>query len=359
VFTINGQPIEEVQEFVYLGSLLDFRATVAAPDKADIDRRIAKARARFYDLRKRTWKSHRLPLPLKANLFKLFILPVLFHGAATWTVLPDTEIKIEGFICRCLRSLLKVRWQQGQHRATNAEVLRQAGIPSVERILRAERLRWFGHVMRMQAYPEDRWPHRILGGAPVLAQGQNNLHHKMRWVDLVEKDLRIMGRLTSDEHLKPWIRADCDSKAKWREMVRLAKALDGPSREQPAPMDQPPQQQQEQQQQQQHQQQQQQQPQWHPRWPEHRVRTREEINRMRTTPLHEREPEWRPGSGPKRGMNPWTTAFWEWVDNYEQQGIERERAKTMACHSVGLTWAEGRELFRVRPPRRGRRLFPR
>ena len=61
---------------------------------------------------------------------------------------------------RLLRRILKIKWN---YFVSNAEVLRRANIAPVDVFIRAARLRWFGHVVRM---PEERIPNYLLHWVP-------------------------------------------------------------------------------------------------------------------------------------------------------------------------------------------------
>ncbi|XP_071491378.1 equilibrative nucleobase transporter 1-like [Diadema antillarum] len=60
---------------------------------------------------------------------------------------PFFEKRLNTFHLRCLRRLLHIKWQD---RVTNAEVLQRAGILSMFSLLGQRRLKWLGHVRRME-----------------------------------------------------------------------------------------------------------------------------------------------------------------------------------------------------------------
>lgn len=57
---------------------------------------------------------------------------------------------------RCLRSILGITWRD---KVTNEEVLKTAGLSSITALLKQRRLRWLGHVQRMEP---SRLPRKIL-----------------------------------------------------------------------------------------------------------------------------------------------------------------------------------------------------
>ena len=96
---IDGQVVEHVPEFVYLGSLV--------PDSsADVRRRIALAATAFGRLRKSIWNRRSISLNLKIRLYKALILPIATYASETWTVKGGDAHKLEVFEMRCLRAIL-------------------------------------------------------------------------------------------------------------------------------------------------------------------------------------------------------------------------------------------------------------
>ena len=90
------------------------------------------------------------------------------------------------FHLRCLRRILSISWQD---HITNSAVLERAGIPSIYTLLRQRRLRWIGHVHRMD---EGRIPKQLLYGE--LAQGKRPVGRpKLRFKDVVKRDMQAIG----------------------------------------------------------------------------------------------------------------------------------------------------------------------
>lgn len=66
--TLEGESLEEVESFTYLGSVAD---KLGGTD-ADVKVRIGKARAAFHQLRN-VWRSSDLPLNIKVRFFFLIL----------------------------------------------------------------------------------------------------------------------------------------------------------------------------------------------------------------------------------------------------------------------------------------------
>ncbi|CAC5395900.1 unnamed protein product [Mytilus coruscus] len=77
--SIEGEDIEEVDQFTYLGSIMDRNGGT----DADIRTRISKARQAFAML-KPVWKSTAFTENTKIRIFNTNVKSVLFYGAETW-----------------------------------------------------------------------------------------------------------------------------------------------------------------------------------------------------------------------------------------------------------------------------------
>ncbi|XP_047482402.1 uncharacterized protein LOC125034556 [Penaeus chinensis] len=82
----------------------------------------------------------------KMTVYQACVLSTLLYGSEAWTLYSHQERRLRAFHLRCLRRLLGTTWRD---RVTNIDVLAKAGIPSMFAILTKRRLRWLGHVTRM------------------------------------------------------------------------------------------------------------------------------------------------------------------------------------------------------------------
>jgi hypothetical protein len=86
---IDGQTVEEVDRFKYLGSV----KTQNASCTSDIKIRIAMAKKRMLDLAA-IWNDKNLTICLKMKLVKTLVWSVLLYGAESWTLLKADENRI-------------------------------------------------------------------------------------------------------------------------------------------------------------------------------------------------------------------------------------------------------------------------
>ena len=79
-------------------------------------------------------------------------------GSESWTAYKRQEHRLNSYHMRCLRRIFGISWKE---HVPNKDVLEQANMPSMNAFLTQRRLRWLGHVHRMQ---HGRIPKVILYG---------------------------------------------------------------------------------------------------------------------------------------------------------------------------------------------------
>jgi len=90
----------------------------------------------------------------------------------------------------------------------NEELNGLYSLPSIVRMVKLRRMRWAGHVARME---EDRGVHRVLVGKP---EGKRTLGRtRRRWKDNIKMDLQEVGGGRGD-----WMELAQD-KDRWRALV--------------------------------------------------------------------------------------------------------------------------------------------
>ena len=175
---LDNKPLGIVKKFCYLGST----TTSTTSLDEEISARIEKAATAFGKLTKRAWNHKMLTIETKARIYEACILSTLLYGSETWTLYSRQENKLNVFHLRCLRKILGITWQD---RVTNTEVLKRAALSSMPTILCKRRLRWLGHVKRMD---DNRIPKQLLHGE--LAQGcRQRGRPKLRFKDTCKSSL--------------------------------------------------------------------------------------------------------------------------------------------------------------------------
>ena len=111
--------VEEVDEFTYLGSTVSNKGG----SDEDIQARIRKARQAFAMLRP-IWRSPALTTKTKLRVFGSNVKAVLLYGSETWRLTKEMEQKLQVFINKSLRNILRVSWPR---KISNKELWRQTG----------------------------------------------------------------------------------------------------------------------------------------------------------------------------------------------------------------------------------------
>lgn len=139
-FTIGNIDIENVNEFTYLGSVI----SVDSGADADIVNKIKKAQRAFGQL-KSIWDTRQLSTQTKLKLFNSNVKPVLLYGCETWRVTKTSTKRLQTFINRCLRRILKIFWPDT---IRNTDLLHITNQPEVHIEIRKRKWGWIGHTLR-------------------------------------------------------------------------------------------------------------------------------------------------------------------------------------------------------------------
>ena len=114
---MNGQILEEVENFKYLGSTLSKDGS----STKEIKIRLGLATSAMTRLNN-IWKSNSISLPTKLKLYKSLVVSILLYGCESWTLTADTERRIEAFENKIYRRLLHISYRKHK---TNAYVKEQ------------------------------------------------------------------------------------------------------------------------------------------------------------------------------------------------------------------------------------------
>ena len=138
---IDGYNLEVVEHFTYLGSTISNSLSI----DVEVNSRIAKATAVMAKLNQRVWNNS-LTEKTRIHVYQACVLSTLLYGSESWTTYARHEKKLNSFHQRWLRRILHIKWQD---KISNMEVLECANMRSMYTTLCERRLRWLGHVKRM------------------------------------------------------------------------------------------------------------------------------------------------------------------------------------------------------------------
>lgn len=206
---------KKVENFKYLGSILNHQN-----DKIqEITARINSANRAYFSLQK-VFKKRSLSKNFKIRLYQTNILPVILYGSEALAFRTVDENKLLVFERKILRRIygpildpLTQQWRI----LKNREVYERYGSPNIIQVMKNRRLKYAGHVARMD---ELRTPRialieevegRKLQGRP-----------KLRWINNIEKDVQEM-RIDPET----WIEA-AQQRDVWRQAVEQTYGRPGP-----------------------------------------------------------------------------------------------------------------------------------
>ena len=180
---VGSDFITSVVSFHYLSSLVESHGGV----QLELNTRISRAASVFGALRRSIFSDHMLSTTTKCMVYQAVVLGVLLYAVETWPVKQREVCALQTFHHHCLRTLLGIsRALQISQHFSNEEVRCRAGLTvSLADIISCRRLRWFGHVARMN---DNRHPKQLLFG--WLPQRRPPHGVKLYWRDKVRRDLR-------------------------------------------------------------------------------------------------------------------------------------------------------------------------
>ena len=101
---MNGQRLEDVTSFKYLGAILCKDGTCSAEVSFKIALRAMAAMARL----NRIWWLNTISFTSKFKLYKSLVTSILLYGCETLTLLANSGKGIQAFKTKCLRKLLRI-----------------------------------------------------------------------------------------------------------------------------------------------------------------------------------------------------------------------------------------------------------
>ncbi|CAF2121924.1 unnamed protein product [Rotaria magnacalcarata] len=203
---IRNQKVDIVESFAYLGC---FVSRDQSPEK-ETETRIAKASTAFNMLRNAIRYRKSISIEAKLRIFRACVIPVLLYGSEVWSLTVVQERRLNTFYMTCLRTIIGVNLGD---KMANETILDLTGQPCLENIMRRNRLRWFGHVNRMEN-SDDAEPRSVkktmFSYFPDSKRPRNGGVRK-RWEDKIMDDI---GKF----HIKNW-RRDILNKDQWRALI--------------------------------------------------------------------------------------------------------------------------------------------
>ena len=137
---IEGQKIQQVKRFKYLGSLI----TEDGRSIEDVKARIGMAKVAFSNRKELLFR--RMHKTVKKQMIKTLIWPVALYGCETWTLRKEEIDRLETFEMWLWRRMERVSWVD---KVTNVRMLEEIEEKRslIESIVKRKK-NWVGHVLR-------------------------------------------------------------------------------------------------------------------------------------------------------------------------------------------------------------------
>ena len=207
---IGQYNFEIVKSFKYLGSTITDENKISM----EVMLRIMMGNRCLYALYP-TIKCKQLSYETKIIIYKTIIRPVVTYGSETWTLTKADENKLVCWERKILRSIFGPINDRGLwRRRMNFELRSLYRSPDIIGVIKSGRLRWAGHVHRMEP---TRTPKVLMEGKP--AGDRSAGRPRSRWEQDVEEDARQLN-------CNNWKKA-AEDRSKWNVICEQAKALNG------------------------------------------------------------------------------------------------------------------------------------
>ena len=124
---------------------------------------------------------------VQKHKYTTIIRPVILYGCETWPLTKQLKNKFEVFQRSILRWIWGPIWddEAGEwRRRHNNELIALSGLPPISNVIRSHRLRYAGHIARME---ESRLTRRVMLGKPIGTRPRGR--PRKRWMDNVTEDL--------------------------------------------------------------------------------------------------------------------------------------------------------------------------
>lgn len=192
---VNGQEIELVSEFPYLGCLIQNNGAY----EKDLAQRCAKATSAFNSLTRCLW-STRISNTVKLRVYITAVRPIMMYGSETWAASRTAITKLDVTERKLLRRLLGHFWPDRIH---NKDLYREVDelynkvtrgrhsrllVPSEECV--QNRLRLLGHILRR---PDGRLVKDALLARPPQEWRRPPGRSRKFWTEAVREDLVELG----------------------------------------------------------------------------------------------------------------------------------------------------------------------
>ena len=171
---IDGEDLEEVEEYNYLGQMLKLNKD----HENEIKRRITvgwKMYGKYGNIMRGS-----LPVCLKRKVYNQCILPAMLYGCETWKLTKAMEMKLRSAQRAMERSMLGITLKD---RKRASWIREQTGVKDILEAIKEQKWKWAGEVARKE---DGRWSRRVTDWTPRDGKRGRGRPDR-RWRDEIER----------------------------------------------------------------------------------------------------------------------------------------------------------------------------
>uniref|UniRef100_A0A8R1EHP2 Reverse transcriptase domain-containing protein n=1 Tax=Caenorhabditis japonica TaxID=281687 RepID=A0A8R1EHP2_CAEJA len=199
--------IEEVNEYVYLGRLLNHNNEL----EPEIHRRRRAAWAAFNNIKNTT---DALSCPrIRAQLFDSIVLPALTYGSEVWIFTQALSERVRVTHAALERRLVGISLSEQRQRNLHREDIRaQSEVRDPLLVIKKKKLGWAGHIMRRN---DGRWTRLVQEWYPI-GEKRPVGRPRMRWSDSLKEEISLFD----GNHLKTHWSTIAKDRMAWKAVIR-------------------------------------------------------------------------------------------------------------------------------------------
>ena len=188
----SGGSLEVVENFCYLGDMLGSEGGV----ERSVITRVGTAWRKFRELLS-LLTSRVLSLQVRGRLYEACVRSVMLYGSETWAVKEEDLDRLDWNDMRMIRWMCNTSLKD---RKSSGELRSRLGIHSIRDVIQARRLRWFGHLERMEG---DNWVSKcrdlVVPGTKPGGRPRKTWQEVIR-TDMRQKNLKSAINITRPTH---------------------------------------------------------------------------------------------------------------------------------------------------------------
>ena len=160
---INGQAVDVVKQFTYLGSTISSSGTI----DAEISARSAQASSVFGQLLRAVFHKPQISRHTKARIYNATVSSIM-TWPETWPITQTQLRRVDALKARYLCQVEGFKWYD---KIRNIEILKTFKLANLFTQVEARSIRWYGHLLRLPLST----PARIISDFNPSGMGRNAL----------------------------------------------------------------------------------------------------------------------------------------------------------------------------------------